>query len=98
MLQLLRQLRGEIQTDPLPFREDHLAFAGLCAKLTYEAKMRKAAKQAELEGTYRRNTRLRRLERAGEAISYRRSHWGPLPKLRLAKPVDVQRIVKAAKR
>ncbi len=80
------------------FCENHLAFARLCVKLTDEAKLRKVAKQAELEGTGRPNTRLRRLERAGEAISYPRSHLRTLPKLRLAKAVDVQRIVKAAKR
>ena len=42
--------------------------------------------------------RLREREQRGEIVFEERSHFGPLPEIRLVKPTRLDRIVKAAKR
>ena len=42
--------------------------------------------------------RLRDGERRGEVVSEARSNFGPLPVVKLSKPVRLKRIVKSAKR
>jgi hypothetical protein len=42
--------------------------------------------------------RLREGELKGEIVREERSHFGPLPEIRLVKPVRLERIIKATKR
>ena len=42
--------------------------------------------------------RLREGERTGEIVREERSHFGPLPEIRLLKPIRLERIIKVSKR
>jgi hypothetical protein len=42
--------------------------------------------------------RIREGERKGEIVREERLHFGPLPEIRLVKPVRLERIIKTAKR